>query len=48
MAEQPASIQDIKAKLEVYKDIFENLYDGVIMVDRKGIVIMISDATAVF
>lgn len=44
MAVQQASIQEIVAKLDVYKDIFENLYDGVIMVDRQGIIIMISDA----
>lgn len=44
MPEQPASKEEIIAKLEVYRDIFENLYDGVIMVDRQGKILMISEA----
>lgn len=43
-SEQASSIQEMIAELEVYKDIFENLYDGVIMVDRQGIITMISEA----
>ncbi len=41
-------IAEMRSKLQMYEDVFQLLYDGIIVVDKQGYVTMISDTYARF